>query len=235
VAAFPKCSFLASQWAAGTLSSRSVIYCSATPEYGKERFKEKFSREIERVKEKFPDMLYIGLADGAKDNWTFLKKYTTRLLLDFYHAREYISKAASAIFGRDKINKKIWEHDFSHNLKHKQGSASRFLKELETRRANLDNKNFIERDEEIRQVITYYENHKNKMFYSRHLKNNLPIGSGVIEAACKILVKQRMCISGSRWKDDGASCVLALRTLKLTTGRWQQFWGYVMRHGCTLC
>jgi len=212
-----------------------TIYCSATPEYGKERFKEKFSREIERVKEKFPDMLYIGLADGAKDNWTFLKKYTTRLLLDFYHAREYISKAASAIFGRDKINKKIWEHDFSHNLKHKQGSASRFLKELETRRANLDNKNFIERDEEIRQVITYYENHKNKMFYSRHLKNNLPIGSGVIEAACKILVKQRMCISGSRWKDDGASCVLALRTLKLTTGRWQQFWGYVMRHGCTLC
>jgi len=212
-----------------------TIYCSATPEYGKERFKEKFSREIERVKEKFPDMLYIGLADGAKDNWTFLKKYTIRLLLDFYHAREYISKAASAIFGRDKINKKIWEHDFSHNLKHKQGSASRFLKELETRRANLDNKNFIERDEEIRQVITYYENHKNKMFYSRHLKNNLPIGSGVIEAACKILVKQRMCISGSRWKDDGASCVLALQTLKLTTGRWQQFWGYVMRHGCTLC
>ena len=30
------------------------------------------------------------------------------------------------------------------------------------------------------------------------------------------------------------SCVLALRTLKLTTGRWQQFWSYVMRHGCTL-
>ncbi|MCD6174958.1 MAG: ISKra4 family transposase, partial [Planctomycetes bacterium] len=60
------------------------------------------------------------------------------------------------------------------------------------------------------------------------------IGSGVTEAACKVLIKQRMCISGSRWKDDGASCVLALRSLKLTKGRWQQFWGYVMRHGCTL-
>ena len=212
-----------------------TIYCSATPEYGKEKFKEKFSREIERVKEKFPDVLYIGLADGAKDNWTFLKKYTKRLLLDFYHAREYISKAASAIFGRDKINKKIWEDDFSHNLKHKQGSASRLLKELKIQRANLDSNNFIERDEEIRQVITYYENHKNKMSYAGHLKNNLPIGSGVTEAACKVLVKQRMCISGSRWKDQGASCVLALRALKLTKGRWQQFWGYVMRHGCTLC
>ena len=64
-------------------------------------------------------MLYIGLADGARDNWTFLKKYTNRLLLDFYHAREYIGKAASAIFGRDKATKEIWEEDFSHKLKHK--------------------------------------------------------------------------------------------------------------------
>jgi len=211
-----------------------TIYCSATPEYGKEKFKEKFSREIERVKEKFPDVLYVGLADGAKDNWTFLKKYTKRLLLDFYHAREYISKAASAIFCRDKINKKVWENNFSHNLKHKQGSASRFLKELKEQMLKIEGKNVLERREEVRQVITYYENHKNKMSYARQLKNNLPIGSGVTEAACKVLIKQRMCQSGSRWKDQGASYVLALRALKLTKGRWQQFWGYVMRHGYTL-
>ena len=211
-----------------------TIYCSATPEYGKEKFKAKFSREIERVKEKFPDVLYIGLADGAKDNWTFLKKYTKRLLLDFYHAREYIGKAALAIFDRDKKNRDAWVDDWSDRLKHKQGTAGRFLKELQSQRANLDRKNFIERDEEIRKVIGYYKNYKSKMRYAYHSNNNLPIGSGVTEAACKTLVKQRMCISGSRWKDDGASCVLALRTLKLTTGRWQQFWGYVMRHGCTL-
>jgi len=211
-----------------------TIYCSATPEYGKEKFKAKFSREIERVKEKFSDVLYIGLADGAKDNWTFLKKYTKRLLLDFYHAREYISKAALAIFDRDKKSRHAWVDDWSNRLKHKQGTAGRFIKELEKQRASLGSKNFIERDEEIRQVITYYKNHKSKMFYARHIKDNLPIGSGVTEAACKTLVKQRMCISGSRWKDDGASCVLALRTLKLTPGRWQQFWNYVMRHGCTL-
>ncbi len=211
-----------------------TIYCSATPEYGKEKFKAKLSREIERVKEKFPDVLYMGLADGAKENWTFLEKYTKRLLLDFYHAREYIGKAASAIFGRDKISKKNWEDKFSHDLKNKQGSAGRFLKELENQRANLDKRNFIERDEEIRQVITYYKNHKDMMSYSNYLKKALPIGSGVTEAACKVLIKQRMCLSGSRWKDDGASCVLALRSLKLTKGRWQQFWAYTMRHGCTL-
>ena len=211
-----------------------TIYCSATPEYGKEKFKQKLSREIERVKERFPDVLYIGLADGAPDNWMFLKRYTKRLVLDYYHAREYISKAASAIFGRDIVHKNQWEDHYSHDLKHKQGTAGRLIKELENQRQNLDKKNFIERDEEIRKVLTYYKNHKSKMTYARHVKNKLPIGSGVTEAACKTVVKQRMCISGSRWKDDGASCVLALRTLKLTKGRWQQFWRYIMRHGCTL-
>ena len=211
-----------------------TVYCAASPEYGKEKFKQKFSREIERVKEKFPDVLYIGLADGAKDNWTFLAHYARRLLVDFYHAREYIGKAAEAIFGRDETNKKMWEENFSHDLKHKQGTAGRLIKELEKRRANLDSRNFIERDEELRQVITYYKNYKDKMSYAYHTANNLPVGSGVTEAACKTVVKQRMCISGSRWKDEGASCVLALRAMKLTTGRWQQFWSYVMRHGCTL-
>ena len=61
-----------------------TIYCSATPEYGKDKFKEKLGREIERVKATFPNVLYIGLADGAKDNWTFLENYTPRLVLDFY-------------------------------------------------------------------------------------------------------------------------------------------------------
>lgn len=211
-----------------------TIYCSATPEYGKEKFKEKFSREIMRVKERFPDVLYIGLADGAKENWIFLKPYAQRLLLDFYHAREYIGKAASAIFGRDEITKQKWEEAFSHDLKHKQGTAGRFIKELQKQRAALDKKNFIERDEAISQVMTYYKNYKSKMTYARHIKENLPIGSGVTEAACKTLIKQRMCLSGSRWKEEGASCVLALRTLKQTVGRWQQFWSYVMRHGCTL-
>jgi len=211
-----------------------TIYCAATPEYGKEAFKDKFSREIARVKEKFPDALYIGLADGAPDNWTFLKPYTRRLLLDYYHAREYISKAAAATFGRETVNKTLWEDRYSHELKHKQGAAGRLIKELEKQRVNLDKTNFIERDEELRKVLTYYKNHKGKMTYAHFVKENLPIGSGVTEAACKTVIKQRMCISGSRWKGDGASCVLSLRTLKLTKGRWQQFWDYVMRHGCTL-
>jgi hypothetical protein len=211
-----------------------TTYCAATPEYGKAQFRKKFAREIERVQERFPEALYVGVADGAKDNWVFLKPYTRRRIVDFYHAREYLSKAATAIFGRDKKNKEAWVNDWSHRLKHTQGTPGRLLQELAVRRAGLDRKDFIERDEALRQVMVFYTNNKTRMGYPAHLKRNLPLGSGVTEAACKTVVKQRMCVSGSRWKDEGASCVLTLRALKLTPGRWQQFWSYVMRHGCTL-
>ena len=210
-----------------------TIYCAATPEYGKARFHAKFAREIERVKERFPEAVYVGVADGARDNWTFLTPYTDRRIVDFYHACEYLGKAATAIFGRDKKNREAWINDWRHRLKHKQGTPARLLKELAIRRTQLDRRNFIERDEVLRQAIVYYTNNKGKMGYPAHLQRQLPLGSGITEAACKTVVKQRLCVSGSRWKEDGASCVLALRTLKLTPGRWQQFWAYLMRHGCT--
>ena len=52
-----------------------------------------------------------------------------------------------------------------------------------------------------------------KMEYSKYLDKNFPIGSGVTEAACKVIVKQRLCSSGMKWKHRGAEAVLCLRAL----------------------
>jgi hypothetical protein len=71
---------------------------------------------------------------------------------------------------------------------------------------------------------TYFNNHRHRMDYPGFLADNLPIGSGVTEAACKSLVKQRLCASGMRWKNNGARIVLSLRALTNTVGRWTQFW-----------
>ena len=51
----------------------------------------------------------------------------------------------------------------------------------------------------------------------------MPIGSGVIEAACKVIIKQRMCNSGMKWTDAGAKTVLLLRCFNETDGKWQQY------------
>ncbi len=192
-----------------------TIYCGASPEYGKELFKEKLSREIQRVQSHFPNALYVGVADGAKDNWTYLEKFTDRQILDFYHAGGYLGRAANVLFSPKDPKKKIWLDDWYHRLKHKQGTIGRLLTSLRSMRENLSGKlagkDYIERDEELRIVIGYLENNKFRMSYARHTKDHLPLGSGVVEAACKVLVKQRMGLSGSRWKEQGASCVLALR------------------------
>ena len=51
------------------------------------------------------------------------------------------------------------------------------------------------------------------------------------EAACKTLIKQRLCCSGMRWKEKGASIILSLRALILTSTRWDQFWNKLNQYG----
>ena len=85
--------------------------------------------------------------------------------------------------------------------------------------------------EKLQRAITYFSNHQHQMEYARYRAKHFPIGSGVTEAACKTLVKQRLCCSGMKWKEKGASIVLSLRGLVLTQTRWDQFWGKIDQYG----
>jgi hypothetical protein len=82
-------------------------------------------------------------------------------------------------------------------------------------------------------AITYFRNNneKGRMDYAASVAVNHPIGSGVTEAACKSIVKQRLCQSGMRWKDKGAGAILSLRALSHSSGRWDQFWSKVNQFG----
>jgi hypothetical protein len=210
-----------------------TIYAGATPEYGKEKFHTKFHREVDRVKEAYPNVPYIGLGDGAADNWSYLKPMTDQQTLDFYHASEYVGKAAVVMFkgAKKKDEREAWLENQLHQLKHKQGAASRLLSVLEEFVSTRLVKNAEDR-KKILSTITYLENQKGRMKYSYSVERNWPIGSGVTEAACKTLIKHRLCKSGSRWKDDGALAVLSIRGLRLTPGRWQEFWRNIDHYGC---
>ncbi len=61
------------------------------------------------------------------------------------------------------------------------------------------------------------------MQYATFLEKGWPIGSGVIEAACKSVVKQRMCRSGQRWSIKGGQAILDLRAIA-KSDRWDGFW-----------
>ncbi len=211
-----------------------TTYTAATPEYGKERFLARFEQEIEKVKARYPNVDYVGLADGAKCNWPFLQKHTDIQTIDFWHVTEYLGKAANVMYRgkRKEPEKEAWLDQSCHKLKYTLGSATRLLNEMVAYRDEHELPK--EQRAALESTITYFTNNKNKMKYAQNVKKNLPIGSGVTEAACKVIVKQRLCGSAMKWKDKGAAAVLSLRCMNYSKGVWQQFWQKVNQYGVSM-
>ncbi len=208
-----------------------TIQIGATPEYGKATFWRRMEREIAQVKKIYPQATYVGIADGSPDNWSFLEQHTDKQTLDFYHATGYLKGAASAAFPRSQTKRKNWLDEKCHELKNVTGAALLILDELKTFEQKKLSR--IIKDN-LESAITYFENHHPEMNYAESLEENLPIGSGVTEAACKTLVKQRLCQSGMKWVEKGAGIVLSLRSLVLSPGRWKQFWDKINQYGLPL-
>ena len=208
-----------------------TVYIGESPEYGKSNFMNRMDSEIEKIKINYPSALYLGIADGAKNNWPFLEKHTEKQLLDFYHVTEYLTKCSYAAFPQKtgKPERTKWLNDRCHELKHNKNGPQDIFNELKKfkRRKKLSS----EVREHLLAAISYFKNNIHRMNYAEHVENNLPIGSGVTEAACKTLIKQRFCKSGMRWKQTGIKIVLRLRELVQTAGRWQQFWNKVDQYG----
>lgn len=207
---------------------RHTIYVAATPQYGKETFYQRMTREIEHVMQLYPTAHRTGVADGASDNWTFLRQYTSDECVDFYHATAYLSWVAKAVHPRSPGARQGWVDDSCHKLKHEKGYAKTLLAEMQRMEvAGLSET----AQEEFHKALTYFTNHHEQMKYPQRREAKLPIGSGVTEAACKTILKMRMCRGGAKWKEEGAAGVLSLRTLIYTEGRWEQFWAKVDRYG----
>ena len=206
-----------------------TIYIGATPEYGKASFLERLEREIGRTKERYPNVTYIGIADGAASNWQFLKGHTQAQILDFYHASGYLGAVAVALYPKDVSQQQQWLTQSCHQLKHDAGAAAQLYQQM--RQVSLAQTHSKTIQEHLDAAVTYFRNHLHQMNYAAYRENHYPIGSGVTEAACKTVIKQRLCCSGMRWKETGAAVVLSLRTLVLTPTRWNQFWNKLNQYG----
>lgn len=208
---------------------QQTIYLAATPQYGKATFLGRLEREVERVKAVYPHARHVGLADGAKGNWEFLGRHTEVQVIDFWHAAEYLSDAADALFARRPGEKRPWLEASCHRLKHEPGAARQLIRDLRRLAAEKG----VRDHPDVEAAITYFTNQgkAGRMDYPPLVGSHIPIGSGVTEAACKVLVKQRLCGSGMKWKEPGAAAVLSVRCLTYTTDRWSQFWGKIDQYG----
>ncbi|WP_068818270.1 ISKra4 family transposase [Phormidesmis priestleyi] len=209
-----------------------TTYVAARPEYGRATFLDRMHREIEQVKRLYPTAHYQGLADSAPENWTFLEPLTETQVLDFYHATAYLDRVAKAVHPRSQDARKRWMQEQCHALKHEVDAATRLLVDMEAI-APPKSLSHTLRDG-LQDAITYFRNHHHQMHYAEALSQHLPIGSGVAEAGCKVIIKARLCAAGMKWKEQGVAIVLSLRTLSYSQGRWQQFWSKINQYGFNL-
>jgi hypothetical protein len=208
-----------------------TIYLGAAPEYGKETFLNRLEREVDRVKALYPRSKFMGIADGAKSNWEFLEQHTQEQVLDFYHATEYLTRASEGKF-KKASDRSDWMDKRCHSLKHTHGAATKIMNEM-----NSWTSEGLSTDggKKVHRSIDYFMNNRHRMDYAKFVEKDMPIGSGVTEAACKVIIKQRLCSSGmTKWKSKGTAAVISLRCLTYSTGRWNQFWNKLDQFGLSM-
>jgi hypothetical protein len=204
-------------------------YIGGPPEYGKDKFLSQLDKEWNRTLSKFPKATTQGIADGAAWIWNYLTVRTTYQVLDFYHISEYIGKAANVLHKKSE-DQETFKTEWCHYIKHHHRGVYTFLHHLEEAIKKIPKMTKADKAN-LQSVMDYMKNQAPKTNYLREIEANRPIGSGVTEAGCKQLIKARMCQAGMRWKLQGAACVIALRALLITRGRWNQFWKKIMKNG----
>ena len=78
------------------------------------------------------------------------------------------------------------------------------------------------------EAARYLENKENFLDYPTALKKGWPVATGIIEGACRHIVKDRMDITGARWGLEGAEAILKLRAL-IATGDFDAYWRFHLR------
>jgi len=206
----------------------STLYVASAPEAGRATFFAKMERELKLVRAMYSEACYVGVADGAHDLWAWLEGHCSWQVVDFWHASEYLAAAAPGI-RRGKTQRAQWLEEACHRLKHETGAVTELIAEFEQARDQLSTKSPAR--DALDRAISYFGNHQERMKYALYRAMGMPIGSGVTEAACKSVVKERLCGSGMKWTKNGAENTLTLRALTKSEDRWEQFWQKASRFG----
>jgi hypothetical protein len=164
---------------------------------------------------------WLALSDGAVGLEDFLRQNFPRVeavILDFYHATEYLGELARVLHPEDEAAAEGWRGEWCHRLKHEGGRAV-----LEALRALPLRAGAAQECRE--RVVGYFTNQVDRMDYPTYRAKGWCIGSGVVESACKRVVGQRLKGAGMRWGEDGADTLCHLRALFLSDkGQWDAFW-----------
>ena len=199
----------------------STIRMGRMPEKKKLTLKSMLVGEVLKVLEERPDLRLIKVADGAKDNWSFLSDPkilpSGEEVVDFYHVSEHLHVAFCEAYGEKNPKSKAQWEKWRHILRYEESGVEKVIRAL----AHLKKKH--PRREKIARELKYFRKNRNRMSYAVLATQNLPIGSGIVEAACKTLATARLKRSGMRWRHDGGQAILTFRSL-VQSDRFERAW-----------
>lgn len=170
---------------------------------------------------------WVCLVDGNNHQIDRIKqeakarKIKVTILIDLIHVLEYIWSACWCFFDEGDPNAEKWVHDKA--LAVLDGKAGIVAASIRRKATTL--KLDPQQRKNADRTATYLLNKAPYLNYPTALQAGWPIATGVIEGACRHLVKDRMDITGARWGLNGAEAILKLRALR-TNNDLDDYWTY---------
>lgn len=193
-------------------STTYVAAIETAEEFGRRIYAEARRRGLDRAVE------VVVIGDGAPWIWAQVRTHFPGAIeiLDLYHARQHLWNLAAKLFHSDEIGRRRWVRRLQPKLD--DGRIEKLVTELRLIRVA---------NNELRQAILaeadYYVRNAERMRYPDFKRQNLFIGSGVVEAGCKTVIGSRLKMSGMFWTVRGANAILALRS-NVLNGDFEDYW-----------
>ena len=177
-------------------------------EFGDRIYRESLRRGLRKSRR------IVCITDGAQYNKSIISQYFPNSIhiIDIYHSKEKIYNLSKILLKENDGELKKWLKLLE------KGSIDKMIIRIKENlpRSGLKRKGAIS-------LLNYFEQNKKQMKYRKYKKQNLFVGSGVVEAGCKTVIGKRLKNSGMFWSKEGANAVIALRCV-LYSGRFEEFW-----------
>jgi len=171
------------------------------------------------------EMVHLG--DGQACLWEARREYlppeNATDILDIMHVASYVWQATHVFYREGSDEAETFARERLLRILHGQSDrVVRGLREMGTKRGLAGAKK-----KTLKKVCAYLESNRERMHYDVYLRKGYPIASGVIEGACRHLVKDRMERAGMHWTPKGAQAMLQVRSMYVN-GEWEPYQNFRM-------
>lgn len=210
---------------------------------GGESVARRIMNDVRHALKQNPD-IHIGVVqDGAPELWNLVReafheagiaKARYHEVIDIFHLFERIAKGLELVEPNEEIRRAQLAR-WKKRMLHDDGTIARIANYFEVMVPSMkatwkrhpgrwNDRQHAQLDDLFGGYLLYAEHFR----YTKMLERGLPIGSGITEGACKSLIAERAKRSGQRWRKQGISAVMTLRSL-VKSDRFDAFWNQFVR------